>query len=316
VSVKEAVVKSGFVSIAALLALAAVTAPACARRAAPPSGKPAAASAEAKRYPFRGVIRKVDVEKHEITVEHEAVPDYMGAMTMDFPVRDDPQVFEILHVGDRVEARLVVDRGDYWLEQILTKGFVPALVGTAAAPAPPSASQGSRVVTPQPNRGVAVGDAVPDFSLTDQTGHAFRLSQMRGEPVAVTFLYTRCPIATACPMTAARFAKLDSLLAEKGYGKLVTISVDPEHDTPKVLADFAKHLGAKPARWKFLTGDPKAIADAASSFGVLYYPEKGTVVHTQAVAVVDPEGRLAAIYFGEHWDPAELLRDIEKARKG
>jgi protein SCO1 len=304
-------VKSRLISFAALLAVAAVTAPACARRPAPVPGKPAAASAEAKRYPLRGVIRKVDVGKREITVEHEAVPDYMDAMTMDFPVRDDPQVFEILHVGDRVEARLVVDRGDYWLEQILTKGFVPTLV-----PASPSASQGGPAVTPAPNRGVAVGDPVPDFSLTDQTGHAFRLSQMRGEPVAVTFLYTRCPIATACPMTAARFAKLDSLLAEKGYGKLVTISVDPEHDTPKVLADYAKHLGAKPARWKFLTGDPKAVADAASSFGVLYYPEKGTVVHTQAVAVVDPAGRLAAIYFGEHWDPADLLRDIEKARKG
>lgn len=301
--------KSRILAFAVVLAVAVSPAVGCARKTAAP-GKPAAASAEAKRYPLRGVIRKIDVENHEITVEHEAVPDYMDAMTMDFPVRDDPQVFEILHVGDRVEAKLVVDRGDFWVEQILTKGFVPTLVGTSA---PTSAAT---VVTPQPNRGVAVGDAVPDFLLTDQTGHAFRLSQMRGEPVAVTFLYTRCPIATACPMTAARFAKLDSMLAEKGYGKLVTISVDPEHDTPKVLADYAKHLGAKPARWKFLTGDPKAVADAASSFGVLYYPEKGTVVHTQAVAIVDPEGRLAAIYFGEHWDPADLLRDIEKARKG
>ena len=299
------------VSIAALVAVAVLAVPGCARRTTTPAGKPAAASAAAKRYPLRGVIRDVDVQKREITVEHEAVPDYMDAMTMDFPVRDDPQVFEILHVGDRIEARLVVDGGDYWLEQILTKGFVPALV-----PASPSASQGKPVVTPQPNRGVAVGDTIPDFSLTDQTGHAFRLSQMRGEPVAVTFLYTRCPIATACPMTAARFAKLDSLLAEKGFGKLVTITVDPEHDTPKVLAQYAKTLGANPARWKFLTGDPKTIADAASSFGVLYYPEKGTVVHTQAVAVVDPEGRLAAIYYGEHWEAADVLRDVEKARKG
>ena len=278
------------------------------QKTAPP-GKPVVASSEAKRYPFKGVIRNVDIQKREITVEHEAVPDYMEAMTMDFPVRDDPQVFDILHVGDRIEARLVVDRGDYWLEQVLTKGFVPTMVGTAT-------SASSAAVTPVPNRGVAVGDPVPDFSLTDQNGKPFRLSQMRGEPVAVTFLYTRCPIATACPMTAARFAKLDSLLAEKGFGKLVTITVDPEHDTPKVLAQYAKTLGANPARWRFLTGDPKTIADAASSFGVLYYPEKGTVVHTQAVAVVDPAGRLAAIYYGEHWEAADVLRDVEKARKG
>jgi protein SCO1 len=238
----------------------------------------------------------------------------MGAMTMDFPVHDDPQVFDILHEGDRIEAQLVVDADDqaeFWLEQILTKGFVPTLVGT---PPSPPASEGR--VTPVPNRGVAVGDRIPDFSLTDQTGHAFRLSQMRGEPVAVAFLYTRCPIATACPLTSARFAKLDSMLKAKRFGKLVTITVDPEHDTPKVLADYAKHLGADPARWKFLTGDPKEVADVASSFGVLYYPDKGQVVHTQAVAVVDPDGKLATIYYGQMWDPETVLRDIEKARKG
>jgi protein SCO1/2 len=171
-------------------------------------------------------------------------------------------------------------------------------------------------VTPVPNRGVAVGDRVPDFALTDQTGRTVRLSQMRGQPVAVTFLYTRCPIATACPLTATRFAKLDSMLKEKGFGRLVTITVDPEHDTPKVLAEYARHLGADPARWKFLTGDPKAVAEVASNFGLIYYPDKGQVVHGQAAAVVDSSGRLATIYFGQMWEPEDLLRDLEKARKG
>jgi protein SCO1/2 len=263
-------------------------------------------SASARRFPFRGVVRAVDPGKREVTVEHEAIPDYMDAMTMSFPVKDDPQVFEILHPGDRLEAKLVVDRGSYWLEQILTKGFV----GT------PAAGAAAAVVTPQPNRGVAVGDPIPDFALTDQTGHTVRLSQLRGDPIAVTFLYTRCPIATACPLTATKFAKLDSLMKAKGFGKMLTITVDPEHDTPKVLAEYASHLGADPARWKFLTGDPKAVADVATSFGVLYYPEHGQVVHAQAAAVIDPSGRLAAIYYGQTWEAEHLLRDLEKARKG
>jgi protein SCO1/2 len=284
---------------------------ACTKRTTNAPGKPAVASAQAKRYPLRGIVRGVDREKREITVEHEDVPGFMEAMTMSFPVRDDPQVFEILHGGDRLEAKLVVDGGDYWLEEILTKGFVPTLVGTAASPAAAPAA-----VTPAPNRGVAVGDRVPDFALTDQTGRTVRLSQLRGEPVAVTFLYTRCPIATACPLTATRFAKLDSMLKEKGFGRLVTITVDPEHDTPKVLAEYARHLGADPARWKFLTGDPKAVAEVASNFGLIYYPDKGQVVHGQAAAVVDSGGRLAAIYFGQMWEPEHLLRDLEKARKG
>jgi protein SCO1/2 len=295
----------------ALLLSALVLATGCAKQSAsnaPAAGTTSAApSASARRFALRGVVRAVDASKKEVTVEHEAVPDYMDAMTMSFPVHDDPQVFEILHPGDRVEAKLVVDGGNYWLEQVLTKGFV----ATPVAGSPPSA-----VVTPEPNRGVAVGDEIPDFALTDQTGHTVRLSQMRGSPVAVTFLYSRCPIATACPLTATKFAKLDSLLKERGFGKILTITVDPEHDTPKVLAAYAKSLGADPARWKFLTGDPKAVAAVATSFGMLYYPEAGQVVHGQAAAVVDPAGRLATIYYGQSWDPEHLLRDLEKARKG
>jgi protein SCO1 len=302
-------VKSGLVPALLLVLLAPV---ACAKRATDVPDKPAAASAHAKRYSLRGIVRGVDREKREITVEHEDVPGFMEAMTMSFPVHDDPQLFEIIKEGDRVEAKLVVDRDDYWLEEILTKGFVPTSSAAALpAPSPPATS-----VTPAPNRGVAVGDRIPDFALTDQTGRTVRLSQMRGQPVAVTFLYTRCPIATACPLTATRFAKLDSMLKEKGFGRLVTITVDPEHDTPKVLAEYARHLGADPARWKFLTGDPKAVAEVASSFGLIYYPDKGQVVHGQAAAVVDSGGRLANIYFGQMWEPEHLLRDLEKARKG
>ena len=301
---------------AVLLSTLLVAAPvACAKKSAstssPETTTNAAPSRTARRFPFRGIVRAVDAGKREVTVEHEAVPDFMDAMTMSFPVHDDPQVFEILHPGDRLEAKLVVDGENYWLEQILTKGFVATPVqgvGTGAA--------ASTVVTPQPNRGVAIGDLIPDFALTDQTGHTVRLSQLRGNPVAVTFLYTRCPIATACPLTATKFAKLDSLLKAKGFGKMLTITVDPEHDTPKVLADYASRLGADPARWKFLTGDPKAVADVATSFGVLYYPDGGQVVHGQAAAVVDPSGRLAAIYYGQSWEAEHLLRDLEKARKG
>jgi len=106
------------------------------------------------------------------------------------------------------------------------------------------------------------------------------------------------------------------MLDQKKFGRLLTVTVDPEHDTPAVLAEYAKTVGAKPKRWQFLTGDPVAVAQVASSFGVMYYPEKGQVVHTQAVAVVDPKGRLATIYYGEHWEPEHILRDLEKAKNG
>jgi len=270
-----------------------------------------------RRFSLRGIVREVDSTRSQVTVEHEAIEGYMQGMTMDFPVKDDPQVLRLLRPGDRINATLVVEKDRYWLEKILTRGFV----GTPATPAvtepAPAKDPGhSSFVTPVPNRGVQVGDAVPDFALKDQTGATVRLSQMRGEPVAVTFIYTRCPIATACPMTIAKFSRLDAMLAQKKVGHLLVVTVDPEHDTPEVLADYAKKVGADPKRWRFLTGSPQDVARVASSFGVMYYPEHGQMIHSQAVAVLDPQGRLSTIYFGETWQPEHILRDLQNARKG
>ena len=183
----------------------------------------------------------------------------------------------------------------------------------APVPAPVTSSDPS---VPQPNRAIGVGDPVPDFTLTDQTGARVRLSQFRGEPVGVTFLYTSCPDVNACPMTAAKFSRLDAMLREKKFGHLLVVTVDPEHDTPKVLKEYAEKAGADPKRWSFLTGEPAAVAEVASRFGVLYSKRGSQVVHQQGVAVVDPGGKLATIYYGENWQPEHLLRDMEKARKG
>ncbi len=297
-------------ALAVAAAIASTALPAACRRAAAPNGE---ASASAKRYPFHGVVQEVKNAGADVMVAHDAVPGFMGAMTMLFPVHAPPAVLRALSAGDAIDATLVVEESRYWLEGIRrTPGPAPA------RSRPPASEAASRpgAVTPVPNRAVSVGEKVPDFELVDQTGHPVRLSQMRGEPVAVTFLYTRCPIATACPMTTAKFSRLDAMLRQKGFGRLLVVTVDPEHDTPAVLADYARRAGADPKRWKFLTGKPAAVADVASSFGVLYYPDHGQVVHGQAVAVVGPDGRLSTIYYGESWEAEHILRDIEKARKG
>jgi protein SCO1 len=188
--------------------------------------------------------------------------------------------------------------------------------GAAYVPAGAPTTAAISATTPEPNKGIAVGDAAPDFALTDQTGKTVRLSDFRGEPVAITFVYTRCPDATACPMTMAKFAKLNAALTKQNLGRLLAVTVDPENDTPAVLADYATKIGADPARWKFLTGDARALARVAEEFGVLYYADHGKIVHSQAVAVVDPAGRLATVYYGADWEPEQVLEDLEKARKG
>ena len=307
---KSAAARIRDVALFALLAGAAVSA--C-RKAEVPSrapSRPALPAAptvgpNAKRYTLTGVVTAVDAAQSKITVQHEEIPGFMGAMTMAFPVRDDPKVIGFLRPGDRIEARLVVDGDNYFLSDVLTKGFVPT-------PTP----FGGTGIKPEPNKGVAVGDAIPDFTLIDQTGAKVRLSQFRGQPVAVTFVYTRCPIATACPLTVARFSKIHAGLEKENFGALLCVTVDPENDTPAALKDYAARVGAEPARWKFLTGEPRAVAKVAEEFGVLYYPDKAQIVHTQAVAIVDPEGRLANVYYGEQWEPEAVLQDLQKARKG
>jgi len=279
-------------------------APAPARPAARNPATVAVRSEPAERHPLKGIIRQVDASRSEITVEHEEVPGYMAAMTMSFPVRDDPQVIGLLRPGDRIEATLAVGKEHYWLEKILTRGFVPTPVSVAGAAMPPA------------HHAIGPGDPVPDFSLTDQTGRRVQLSKLRGQSVALTFIYTRCPIATACPMTTAKFSQLDALLRGKGIGRLLTITVDPEHDTPQVLAEYAKHVGADPKRWSFLTGPPQDVARVGADLGVIYYPDRGQIVHSLAAAVIDPDGKLSTIYYGEAWQAEHLFRDMEKARKG
>ena len=306
--------RRGVFALVAAASVAAVFSGAC-RKAEVPSNAPSrpaivvepvpTLSPDAKRYELKGVVIEVDPAGKKVKVQHEEIPGFMSAMTMTFPVRDDPKVVEFLRPGDRIEARLVVDGSTYFLEEVLTKGFIPT-------PTP----FGGTGIRPEPNKGVAIGDEIPDFSLTDQTGARVKLSQFRGEPVAVTFTYTRCPIATACPLTVARFSKIDAALKKENFGALLCVTVDPENDTPAALKDYAARIGADPKRWKFLTGDPREVASVAERFGVLYYPDKGQIVHSQAVAVVDPDGRLDTVYYGEQWEPETVLQDLQKARKG
>ena len=308
--------KRGLIAAGVLAAAAAVGAAgvACKSRREIPANAPskpaisqrAAPSATAKRYPLKGVITAIDLTKPAVTVSHEAIPGFMDASTMVVPVRDDPKVVALLRPGDRIEATLVVDDPAFYLVDVLTKGFVPT----------PTAKSTSSSTRPEPNKGIGIGDLVPDFTLVDQNGKPVRLSQFRGQPVAVTFVYTRCPVATACPITVGKFSKIATALVKEKFGALLAVTVDPEGDTPAVLKEFANHVGADPARFRFLTGDPAAVARVAERFGVLYYPDHGQIVHSQAVAVVDPDGRMANIYYGEQWEPESVLQDLEKARKG
>jgi protein SCO1/2 len=158
-----------------------------------------------------------------------------------------------------------------------------------------------------------VGDAVPDFELTDERGEPFRLNRLRGRFVALDFIYSRCPVADMCPRLSANFAYLQRRF--DGRLELVSVTLDPKWDRPGVLLEYSKRWGADLNRWHFVTGEAEAIRRVAGEFGVHYWVEEDALAHGSAVGIIGPDGRLAARIDGSSY-PVRQLADLISVQLG
>lgn len=241
---------------------------------------------------------------NEVLVKHDDIRGFMPAMTMPYRVRR-PELLAGVAAGDLIRATLVVGENDAWLARI-------EKVGTAPLP-PPERDAVSGVTTSL----LRTGDAAPDDELIDHEGQRVSLEQWRGSPVAITFIYTRCPLPQYCPLMDRRFAevqrmvKADPLLA--GRAKLLSVSFDPEHDTAAVLETHATRLGADPGVWRFATAPIDVVDPFAKAFGIAVMREADkTITHNLRTAVLDPEGRLVSIYDGSAWTPDQIVTDMKR----
>jgi len=280
------------------LALALLLAVAC-------GGKEDAA-AGARRYPLRGRVVAVDPAERKITVAHEEIPGFMPAMTMPFVVLERDAVL-LPHVapGDEVTASLVVPDSRYWIEDL-----VVVKKGTGE----PSAAPRPQIREPQP------GDVLPDVALIDQDGHTIHLSDYRGSALALTFVFTRCPLPDFCPLMMKNFAVAHAALltdeALRGRARLLTVSFDPEHDTPAVLRAYGERFQkSRPpfTHWVLATGSVEAVRTLGAALDLDFVEEEGTFTHNLRTAVVDPEGRLFRFYRGNDWTPADLVAALKRA---
>jgi protein SCO1/2 len=231
----------------------------------------------------------------------------MPAMTMPYEVQD-AKALDSLAPGDLINATLVVFSNGAHLANIKRVGEAPLEKPPAEVPNP-TASSGFELLKP--------GEAVPDGPFLDQDGKKRRFSDFKGSPVAMTFIYTRCPLPTFCPLMDRHFAALQKSLKEdaalKGV-KLVTVSFDPVTDTPAVLKAHAKTLGADFSRWTFLTGDRDEVDQFASRFGVSIsraMNDQRDITHNLRTAIVAADGTLAKVYTGNEWSPDQVLADIK-----
>lgn len=269
------------------------------------------ASTTAKRYPLKGKVISVDRTAKKAKIEHEKIEGYMEAMTMDFPIHAD-WIWNDLNPGSEVRAELVVDntaKDPYFLEN----------VGIIALPNP---DQPPVVV----NENFAqVGKEIPDFSLTNQDGKIISPKDFRGKALAITFIYAKCPLPDYCIRMSTHFSDVANQVAAnadlKDKIRLLSISFDPANDTPEKLRSYGiGYLGNDPKAkfdiWQLAVGKEPEVRKIADFFGLRYevdQNDKTQINHSLRTAVISPDGKVAKIFPGNEWTPAQLLMELESS---
>jgi protein SCO1/2 len=260
--------------------------------------------AQDKRYSVHGMVLRVDPATRTFTVSHDAIDGLMSAMIMPFEVRDARDLAPLVP-GAIVEFTLVIGAQAGYATNIevrkyqtaeqdpLTARRLALLKKAAGRSAPP----------------LATGQPVPDFTLIDQTGQPVRFSTLAaGKVVALNFVYTRCALPQFCLRASNVFSVMQRRFARQ-YGRdlaLLTVTFDPERDTPEVLATYAARFNADPKMWRFLTGKTADVRRVCALFGVESYLDEGLVNNSLHTSVIDRRGRLVANIEGNQYTPEQL----------
>ncbi len=278
-----------------LLVASILGAPACSKRPAE------------KCYELQGEVIAVDSAAHQITVAHQDIPGLMAGMTMPFLVGpNDEWVFGKIGPGDQIHATLVLGKHAELQEISFTKQAADATDGATT------------IHLPQ------VGEQVPDFSFVNQNGKRIHLSQFRGKPLLLTFIYTRCPMPDFCLLMSNNFGEILKQLHEDpkvfDQAQLMSISIDPEHDTPDILRQYGKRyvgeIDPSFQHWQFATGSPEQMQKAADFFGLSYNQKSGQIVHSLSTVLIGPDGKVLKVYLGNDWKPADAAAAYKAAVRG
>jgi protein SCO1/2 len=266
-----------------------------------------------KDYLLTGVVRKVSTDSGHVTIRHEAIPGLMGAMTMPFAVKDRA-ILDRLQSGDTVEGTLRVREEMGVVNDYELRGLT---VIKQASPHLAIAISKAKVPVRERPRKLEIGETVPDFAMTTQDGKLLKLSELRGNVVVLTFIYTRCPLPDFCPLMDRKFAdlsqKISTFPARAKHVRLISLSFDPEHDRPDVLRKHAEIRGAVPPLWTYGVAAHDELAKIAAPLGLFYEPGTNEIAHNLSTAVIDPQGKLARLEVGtqrNRWETTDLLKTI------
>jgi protein SCO1/2 len=268
------------------------------------TGETPATITQGKQYPVKGKVVSADPARGEVVLDAEAIPGFMEAMTMPYKLRT-PNILSELHPGDEITATLYVTDNDDLLDQIVITGqaqpdYKPPVLYHVPAP----------------------GDPVPDFKFLNQSDKHISIDQFKGKVLLVTFIYTRCPLPDFCPRMSQNFAKIDKALAADPalYARthLLSVSFDPEYDTPAVLKSYGgaytgNYTQEKFEHWDFAAPSKAEQLDVDKFFNVGVTPEKDkTITHSLSTVVIGPDGKVFRWYPTNDWTPEQVLADVKQ----
>lgn len=266
----------------------------------------------ATTYDVRGEVRELKPEERSVVVRHDEIPGYMAAMTMPFDVKDT-NALRGIRPGDVVTFRLHVEEKDSWADSF------QVLSNAGPASATPRLNDPTAVSFYKEVPELNVGDVLPDYTLTNQLGRTIHLADFRGQALAMTFIFTRCPLPDFCPRMTERFAEVTQRLKEKRDAprnwRLLSVSFDPLFDTPETLRKYGERWKYDSSVWSLATGAYEQIQPLGSHFG-LYFSREVTpdnMNHNLRTVVIDTRGRVKAIFIGNAWSADELAEALVQA---
>jgi protein SCO1/2 len=266
----------------------------------------AATGASTNSYPVRGVVQSIATNLQSAVIQHEKIPGYMAAMTMELPVKNTNELSGV-SPGDEVTFDMIVTEDDDWIENLHRTGKTEAVT-------PPRPAW--HVEEP----GLRAGDVLPDYEFTGETGQPVRFSDFRGDAVAFTFFFTSCPLPEYCPRMNKNFAEArDILLADANAPtnwEMLSISFDSSFDTPDVLTRYAKiYRGESAGHWRFAVAATNTLASLAPKVDLNFWRAQGTISHNLRTVVLDTTGKITRQFDGNDWTPQQLADALREAAK-
>jgi protein SCO1/2 len=273
---------------------------------------PSGLQAGTTNYVVYGVVKEVKRDERQLVIAHDAIPNFMDAMTMPFNVKDAASL-TTLAIGDKVTFQLHVTESESWIDHIEVLG------GSSTVPALPKSDSGSVRGTNSAATGSST-NPLRNYKFTNELGQPVSLSDFRGQAIALTFFFTRCPIPEFCPRLSRNFQDVEHSMQAMPNAPtnwhLLSVTFDPIHDTPEALKAYGESYHYDPAHWSFLTGPKDKIEEFARLCDVTFQLDNGLFNHNFRTLIIDSSNHLQMVFPTSGNLSESIVQELLKATGG